>query len=416
LSDPAAPDRALQPCGGEAARPPWLRLLVLQPSPFCNINCDYCYLPSRSESHRMEMSTLERIVDAVFASDIIQDGLTIVWHAGEPLAVPLRWYQEAFERIRARAPEGMRVHHSFQTNATLINQAWCDFFKAQDVSVGLSIDGPAAIHDAHRKTRGGGGTHAAAMRGARLLQENGIPFHIISVISAASLGRANEVFDFYVENGFWNVGFNVEETEGEHAASTLGACECAPGVREFLSVIFERHRAHRERMVIREFDFALERIRCGAPPDEEAFLYFNEQVRPFGILSVDWQGGFSTYSPELLGMKSATYGDFTFGSIHDGSFLEAVQSAKFRRVLEDIRAGVEACRRECAYFEMCGGGAPANKYYENGSFCSTETMFCRYTVKLPIDLVLADLEHALRGSLKSREGSRGKQKGWMPDT
>ncbi len=341
------------------------------------------------------MPTLERIVDEVFASDIVQDSVTIVWHAGEPLAVPVRWYEDAFARIAARAPTGMRVHHSFQTNATLLNADWCAFFQRHDVSIGVSIDGPAEIHDVHRKSRRGEGTHAAAMRGVGLLKSHGIPFHCISVISAASLGHADAIFDFFVANEFWNVGFNVEETEGGHTESTLTTTGSAAGVREFLHRMFERQRPYRDRMVIREFEFALLRIQGGEPPDAEPWLYFNEQVRPFGILSVDWQGNFSTYSPELLGMPSSDYGDFSFGSIHDGSFLDAVQSEKFRRVLGDIQAGVEACRSECPYFELCGGGAPANKYYENGSFRSTETMFCRYTVKLPIDLVLADLEAAL---------------------
>ena len=39
LLDRTLPDDPLQP---------WISLLVLQPSPFCNINCDYCYLPNRS--------------------------------------------------------------------------------------------------------------------------------------------------------------------------------------------------------------------------------------------------------------------------------------------------------------------------------------------------------------------------------
>jgi uncharacterized protein len=397
VTTPAAPHPTLAAPGepGPEAQPPWLRLLVLQPSPFCNIDCDYCYLPSRSETHRMSPETLNRTIDEVFASDIIQDSLTIVWHAGEPLAVPARWYEDAFQRIAARAPAGMRIHHSFQSNATLITPAWCQFLKAHDTSIGVSIDGPADIHDTHRKTRRGRGTHAEAMRGVGHLQAHGIPFHCISVVSAASLGRADEIFDFYVANEFWNVGFNVEETEGQHTHSTLDGADCTQGMREFLQRMFERHRPYRDRMIIREFEFALQRIHCGEPPDDEPYLYFNEQVRPFGILSVDWQGNFSTFSPELLGMPCTDYGDFNLGSVHEGGFLETVGSAKFSRILGDVQAGVEACRRECAYFDLCGGGAPANKFYENGSFRTTETMFCRYTVQLPIDLVLTDLEASL---------------------
>ena len=35
------------------------RLLVLQPTPFCNINCDYCYLPNRTDTRRMDFAVLE---------------------------------------------------------------------------------------------------------------------------------------------------------------------------------------------------------------------------------------------------------------------------------------------------------------------------------------------------------------------
>ncbi len=148
---------------------------------------------------------------------------------------------------------------------------------------------------------------------------------------------------------------------------------------------------------MREFDSALQRIMGSGKPDASVFVYENEQVRPFGILNVDWQGNFSTFSPELLGFSAPEYGEFTFGSVHSSPFVEAIKTKKFQKVLADIQAGVEKCRRECAYFDMCGGGAPANKYFENGGFASAETSYCRSVIKLPIDIVLRDLE----GSLKS---------------
>jgi uncharacterized protein len=52
-------------------------------------------------------------------------------------------------------------------------------------------------------------------------------------------------------------------------------------------------------------------------------------------------------------------------------------------------------QQTCAYYGYCGGGAPANKYYENGSFATAETIFCKYSVKLPLDIVLNDLEAEL---------------------
>jgi len=41
------------------------------------------------------------------------------------------------------------------------------------------------------------------------------------------------------------------------------------------------------------------------------------------------------------------------------------------------------------------GRRPANKYYENGSLSTAETVFCRHSIQLPLDLVLSDLERGV---------------------
>jgi uncharacterized protein len=386
-SDPEGPERARR----EPGREEWLKLAVLQPSPFCNLDCDYCYLPSRSETHRMSEQTLRTVVKGIFSTDLVQDSLTFVWHAGEPMAVPIAWYRRAFEIIRDEAPGGLEIVHSFQSNGTLIDDAWCAFFKETGVCLGLSIDGPAAVHDAHRKTRQGKGSHERTMRGAQLLRSHQIDFHVIAVVTEASLDRADEIFDFFVSNGMVRLGFNIEEQEGIHTKSSLRA-EHDGRVAAFFRTLFERQKATGGAVRIREFDFALQRILCRREAASEEFIYENEQVRPFGILSVDWQGNFSTFSPEMLGLATAEYGAFAFGSFLNGGLESALSNKSFLAVLEDTRAGVERCRGECAFFNLCGGGAPANKYFENGSFNSTETAYCRHVIQLPISLALEDME------------------------
>jgi len=342
----------------------------------------------------MAPEVLKRTVTEIFSSDLIEGQVTFVWHAGEPMAVPIAWYQDAFGIIQQTAPDGVRIVHSFQSNGTLINDRWCEFIKASGICLGLSIDGPAFLHDVHRRTRKGVGTHEAAMRGVRLLQDHGIFFHVIAVVTREALGHADAVFDFFVENGIRHFGFNIEETEGIHTTSSLdGSGDDA--IEAFFSRMFERQREAAGAVRIREFDSALDRITQGRSREAEAFVWENEQVRPFGILSVDWQGNFSTFSPELLGLDLKPYGQFSFGSVLDAPFADAVRSEKFLHVLGDVRAGVEKCRSECGYFSLCGGGAPANKYFENGSFSSSETRYCKYAVKVPTDLVLNDLEASL---------------------
>src|ERR1700759_3504912 len=85
---------------------PWISLLVLQPSPFCNINCDYCYLPNRTSKKRMGLEIVAAAIEKVFAADLVSGPLTVIWHAGEPLAVPISYYEKAFDQIRDKTPAG----------------------------------------------------------------------------------------------------------------------------------------------------------------------------------------------------------------------------------------------------------------------------------------------------------------------
>jgi uncharacterized protein len=345
----------------------------------------------------MPMEVVAATIKKVFDADLVFGPLTVIWHAGEPLAVPVAYYEQAFREIRENAPANAAVRHCMQSNGTLLNESWCRFIKAHNISIGLSIDGPAAIHDAHRRTRSGKGSHEAAMRGLRLLQANDIPFHVISVITRQSLGKADEIYQFFAELGVSQLGFNIEEVEAENQASTLDSSVAVAGdVHSFMSTIFALQKADNGRMRIREFDAAFGKVQTRKTLRSFDFPYFNEQVRPFGILNVDCDGNYSTYSPELLGMNLAKYGSFDFGNVLRDDFVDAVETAKFRSVFKDIQAGIALCKESCAYYGYCGGGAPANKYYENGGFATGETMFCRYSVKLPLDIVLDDIEATLR--------------------
>ena len=42
---------------------------------------------------------------------------------------------------------GQRVEHTIQTNGTRLDDAWCEYFKEHKFLVGLSVDGPRALHD-----------------------------------------------------------------------------------------------------------------------------------------------------------------------------------------------------------------------------------------------------------------------------
>jgi len=367
-----------------------LRLVVLQPTPFCNIDCDYCYLPGRQDRQVMSAEVLRAIYRNLFASRLLAREVTIVWHAGEPLAAGRAFYESAFRFAGHTPPPSRQMIHSIQTNGTLIDQGWCDLFKTHSIRVGVSLDGPAFLHNARRKTRSGAGTHDRVMHGIALLQSNEIPFHVITVLTRDHLNHADELFAFYLRNHIQRVAFNIEEIEGAHTSSSLKAEAVESCYRAFLKRLYRTAEDSRRQLRVREFDGLMSFLRVPEGRIEHSF-----QAAPFGILNVDCRGNFSTFSPELLGMKSSVYGDLILGNVLEDTFESALATEKFRRMNEDVQAGVEACRQSCAYFALCGGGAPANKYWENGSFRSTETMYCRLTKQALVDVVFEELEAGL---------------------
>lgn len=370
-----------------------LQLLVIQPTPYCNLDCDYCYLPNRSDRQRLPLELLEAALERVLESPYVGGDFTLLWHAGEPLTMPITFYDEAsacVRRAEARWPgEPLTIHQSLQTNATLIDEAWCDCFERNGIAVGVSMDGPAFLHDVHRRTRTGLGSHAATMRGIEQLRRRGIPFQVIAVITEESLAHADELFDFFVANGISDVAFNMEETEGENRVSTLSRPDAETAYRRFLERFWTRWQQQPERMRVREFEGLCSLAQA------DARLACTDMNHPFAIVNVDARGRVSTFDPELLAVSTTTYGDFVLGHVQSDSLVSIAASPKFRRILADMSAGTERCRAECAYFGLCGGGAGSNKYWEHGSFDCSETQACRYRIKITADVVLAALEQAL---------------------
>jgi uncharacterized protein len=360
-----------------------VRLVVLQPTPYCGLDCAYCYLPGRDDRRRMAPATLDAIGRNLLSSPLAASEIDVVWHAGEPTTLPPRWYEEAFARLAAAAP-GRVLRHGFQTNAIHVDAAWVAFWKAHDVRVGVSIDGPAAIHDARRRTRAGGGSHAMAMRGVAALRESGWPFHVNAVLTADALSEPDAVLDFFAGLGAVEVGFNVEEREGAHGRSSLEAAGMEALYRRLLARAIERADPG---LRVREVEGV--RWLVGAPPAERVY---NPQVAPLAIVSVSADGRMSTYSPELLGTASPGWSDFAFADVHADGPEAILANPVFRRLRAEVEAGVAACARVCGHFGVCGGGAPSNKYFEHGHFAGTETLYCRLARKATLDATLTAWE------------------------
>jgi uncharacterized protein len=372
-----------------------ISLLVLQATPFCNLDCSYCYLPNRSDRSRMSPATLAATMAGIVESGLVGPTLSIVWHAGEPLALPREYYLEAFDVVERARPGGSAYRHHFQTNATLVDGAWCDLITAHDVSVGISVDGPAWLHDRHRRTRSGRGTHARVMRGVAALREHGVPFHAICVLTREALRHADEIFEFFRDNGIAQVGFNIEELEAAHGTTSLAGAAAEAEFAAFFDRLLRRVRAEPEALRVREIDEVLAALADPAFGSHAG----NSQTEAGGIVSVAVDGEVSTFSPELLGTSHPRFGAFGFGNVRSARLGDILRSARLRRVAAEIADGVAACRSTCRYFDFCRGGAPANKLAETGSFAATETVFCRLTQKTIVEGVLGALDEDLERAI-----------------
>ena len=364
-----------------------LELLVIQPTPFCNLDCSYCYLPDRLNKRKISLETLERALNWAFSSGLVRQPFTLLWHAGEPMVLPATFYEQATVLLERCNVSGFEVTQSFQTNATLVNDAWCEFIRRRGVHVGVSVDGPNFLNDRHRVTRQGGGTLDRVLRGMRLLRDYEIPFDVITVLTSTSLDYPDELFDFYMEHGVTSVAFNVEEIEGPHVTSSLSGSGVESRFRRFYSRFMDLALAADPPLRVREFDSAHNSVSYRQPPEMRT-----QECRPFAILNVDYEGNFSTYSPELLGLSSPRHGSFALGNVARASLESVLTMPRFLALDDEIRRGVDLCQETCRYFPFCGGGPPGNKFFENGDFATTETLSCRLHKKATFDVALDKLE------------------------
>ncbi|MEW9530143.1 cyclophane-forming radical SAM/SPASM peptide maturase GrrM/OscB [Microbispora sp. NPDC049125] len=357
-----------------------IRQVILQPTSACNLNCGYCYVPNRRDSARMNDEVTEAAISKVLRSDLVGPQVEFLWHAGEPLMAGLPYYRRAMETIDRHNTRGVHVTRSLQTNGTLIDPAWCEFLSEHRFSVGLSVDGPEFLHDRQRKNWGGRGSHDLVMRGHGLLKRYGIRHGAICVLTRESLRHPDELFAFFLDNGFSSVAFNVEEVENDNTTSSLTGSEGDRAIeseyRRFMDRVYDLWQHNLDRISIREFD-NLARVIAGKLRDR-SYQRRPWETEPLSIITIQKNGDISTYSPEFAGARSVEYGDFVIGNVLALEELtDILGSPALSRIARQVAAGISACARECLFFDLCGGAYTSNKFFENKALASTETTACR---------------------------------------
>ena len=356
-------------------------ILILQPTPFCNLHCTYCYLDTIDNKGLMSPATLDAILSGVAESGLVGKRLRINWHAGEPLAVPISFYEYAFESVKEKLCD-VDVVHAIQTNATLISDAWCDLFLKYDVSIGVSLDGPKHVHDAYRVDRKRRGSFEATMRGLDLVRRRGLEWGVLFTVTDRSLAEPELVWDFFEDHGLVDIAHNVEQIQGASKASSVFTDDDVSRYSQFIGRYLERRKSGKYAPELREVKRIERLLREGS-----RLRHVHPEGRPMRIVSFDYLGNMSTFSPPLLGLHTREFGTLSFGNIHDTSIDQMIESEKFKAVCAAIDKGVKSCRSECDYFRFCGGGKPIAKLGEYGDFATTETQQCRLEVKTLVDAI-----------------------------
>jgi uncharacterized protein len=371
-----------------------LELLVIQPTALCNLDCTYCYVPDRLDSGRLPISLLETLLLAVRSSHLAeeQEELKILWHAGEPLAAGIDFYRRALDVTERIIGDRCRVRHSIQTNGTLITREWCDLFRARGVAIGVSLDGPAKMHDANRKTRAGRGSFVSVMRGIELLRTHDIGISVLCVLTSQSIDYPDEMFHFFVDGGLHQVAFNVEEIEGPNLDSSLlqvrgGLANARARYRAFMARIAELNRDRGWPLTIREFVSLSQLIRDRRESSLNVPVVPEQQAG--AILTMTRHGTVYSWSPELASGVPGVPDRFSLGNIREVKSLdELLVTQRAKTIQQEIDRGVEMCRRQCGYFGVCGGGSPGNKFYERGTFAATETLKCALQTQELTEVIL----------------------------
>jgi uncharacterized protein len=187
----------------------------------CNLDCVYCFYLEKAAlyrdagsggnsrnggPHRMNDEVLEAYVRQTIAATPKDNDVVFTWQGGEPTLLGTGFFERAV-RLQQRYGEGRRISNSFQTNGLLIDDTWCAFFRQHDFLIGLSLDGPAQIHDAYRVTRGGRPSHALVMRALALLQAHRVRYNVLACVNHRSSQAPLDVYRFLRDSGVEYVQF-----------------------------------------------------------------------------------------------------------------------------------------------------------------------------------------------------------------
>jgi uncharacterized protein len=173
--------------------------------PICNLDCKYCFYLEKEKLHepgekwKMSDEVLETYIRQLIESQET-DQVPFAWQGGEPTLLGVDFFRKVVE-LQDKYANGKRISNAIQTNGTLLDDQWCAFLTEREFLVGLSIDGPPALHDRYRVDKQQNPTFDAVMRGLHLLQKHNTEFNTLTVVHRGNSQKPREVYEFLKQIG-----------------------------------------------------------------------------------------------------------------------------------------------------------------------------------------------------------------------
>ncbi len=330
----------------------------------CNLGCSYCFFLDKEqlyEGDRFRMS--DEMLDTYIRSLIEMHRVpqvTVAWQGGEPTLMGLDFYRRSIELEEKYRKPGMSFLNTMQTNGTLLNDEWCEFFAENDFLIGISIDGPRELHDAYRVNKRGEGTFDKVMEGLRLLQKHEVEYNILTTVNHINGDYPLEVYRFLRDDAGtdWMQFIPVVERVDEHGnpADLRGfhASERSVGAEQFgsfLITVFDEWVRHDVGSVfVQTFEAA---ARNWAGMDQSGMCVFNETC---GLgLALEHNG-------DLYSCDHFVDPEFLIGNINEASIDALVSGKQQYDFGQDKRASLPQYCLDCDVRFACHGECPKNRF------------------------------------------------------
>ena len=352
IEDPAPPAFQNQP----------ISQLLIKVASRCNIDCSYCYWfrdPSVYSKPKLMSDVvleqlLRRMEEHVTAHALPE--FPVVLHGGEPLL----WGVENFHRFAAgcdaiTSRTKCDIPIAVTTNGVLIDEAWLDCFEANGISVAISLDGPSHIHDAHRRTFQGGGTHAAVERAARMLTTRKISVSALAVCNPKHPPK--DYVDFFADCGIDHYDIMIPDATVD---------EKPPSVAAFYNGLFDQWleaNRDKQRVEIRIItDMVAALLGKNAPTEGVGY-------QPVELCTVMTDGTVEAH--DVLRIAGEGVSKTTF-NIFDHAIDEVRNEPRWKAARDASINLSEKCR-QCKFMNVCGGGYLPHRFSRNNGYDNPST-------------------------------------------